>query len=56
MSASIAATTRIARFALPALRHLHAHRRAKVQVTFASRVAKGKTKRVRRALTVLTPR
>lgn len=40
----------------PALRYLHAHRHANVRVTFASRVAKRKTTRVRRALTVLTPR
>lgn len=40
----------------PALRYLHAHRRAKVRVTFASRVAKGRARRVRQTLTVLTPR
>ncbi len=38
------------------LRYLHAHRRARVRLTLGSRMASGKTKNSRRALTLATPR
>lgn len=40
----------------PALRYLHGHRRAHVRLTLASRMARGKTVRSRRALALTAPR